>query len=168
MDIQIFQYNESHLVEIRIILNEYLTFIAKELTKQPWNFNLDVENEINFTMNNLDKFALPYGRLLLVEIENEIAGTVSLRKIREDAGEIKRMYIKPKFRGKKLGNLLIEEVINISEKNDFSKLYLDTAHFMSSAITLYKKFGFNETTSYPESVIPKGLIDKMIFMVKEL
>ena len=168
MDIQIFQYNESHLVEIRIILNEYLTFIAKELTKQPWNFNLDVENEINFTMNNLDKFALPYGRLLLVEVDNEIAGTVSLRKIREDAGEIKRMYIKPKFRGKKLGNLLIEEVINISEKNDFSKLYLDTAHFMSSAISLYKKYGFIETTFYPESVIPKDLLNTMIFMMKEL
>ena len=168
MDIQIFQYNESHLVEIRIILNEYLTFIAKELTKQPWNFNLDVENEINFTMNNLDKFALPYGRLLLVEVDNEIAGTISLRKIREDAGEIKRMYIKPKFRGKKLGNLLIEEVINISEKNDFSKLYLDTAHFMSSAISLYKKYGFKETTSYPESVIPKDLLNTMIFMMKEL
>ena len=91
MDIQIFQYNESHLVEIRIILNEYLTFIAKELTRQPWNFDLDVENEVNFTMNNLDKFALPYGRLLLVEVDGEIAGTVSLRKIREDAGEIKRM-----------------------------------------------------------------------------
>ena len=168
MDIQIFQYNESHLVEIRIILNEYLTFIAKELTRQPWNFDLDVENEVNFTMNNLDKFAEPDGRLLLVEVDGEIAGTVSLRKIREDAGEIKRMYVKPKFRGKNLGNLLIEEVINISEKNDFSKLYLDTAHFMSSAISLYKKYGFKETTSYPESVLPKGLFNTMIFMMKEL
>ena len=63
-----------------------------------------------------------------------------MRKIREDAGEIKRMYVKPKFRGKKLGNLLIEEVIEISQGNKFSKLYLDTVHFMSSPISLYKKF----------------------------
>ena len=168
MDTRIFQYKESHLGEIKVILNEYLSFIAKNLIKTPWNFNLDIEHELNFTMNNLDKFTEPDGRLLLAEVDGEIAGTISLRKIREDAGEIKRMYVKPKFRGKKLGNLLIEEVIEISQGNDFSKLYLDTAHFMSSAITLYKKFGFNETTSYPESVIPKGLIDKMIFMVKEL
>ena len=94
MDIQIFQYNESHLGEIRIILNEYLSFIAKELTRPPWNFNLDIEHEVNFTMNNLDKFAEPEGRLLLVEVDSEIAGTISLRKIREDAGEIKRMYVK--------------------------------------------------------------------------
>ena len=168
MDIQIFQYKESHLGEIRIILNEYLSFIAKELTRPPWNFNLDVEHEVNFTMNNLDKFAEPDGRLMLVEVNGEISGTISLRKIREDAGEIKRMYVKPKFRGKKLGNLLIEEVINISEKNDFSKLYLDTAHFMSSAISLYKIYGFKETTSYPESVLPKRLLNTMISMVKEL
>ena len=44
MDIQIFQYKESNLEEIRIILNEYLSFIAKELTRPPWDFNLDVEN----------------------------------------------------------------------------------------------------------------------------
>ena len=168
MDIQIFQYKKSHLGEIRIILNEYLSFIAKELTRPPWNFNLDVEHEVNFTMNNLDKFAEPDGRLLLVEVDGEIAGTISLRKIREDAGEIKRMYVKPKFRGEKLGHFLIEEVIDISRENEFSKLYLDTANFMSSAISLYKKFGFKETTSYPESVLPKDLLNAMIFMVKEL
>ena len=149
-------------------MNEYLSFIAKELTRPPWNFNLDVEREVNFTINNLDKFTEPDGRLLLVEVDVEIAGTVSLRKIREDAGEIKRMYVKPKFRGKKLGNLLIEEVIEISKGNKFTKLYLDTAQFMSSAISLYKKYGFKETTSYPESVLPKGLLKKMIFMMKEL
>ena len=78
------------------------------------------------------------------------------------------MYVQPKFRREKLGNLLIEEVIEISQGNEFSKLYLDTAHFMSSAISLYKKYGFKETTSYPESVIPKGLLNTMIFLMKEL
>ena len=63
-----------------------------------------------------------------------------MRKIREDAGEIKRMHVKPKFKGKRLGNLLIEEVIEISQGNEFLKLYLDTVHFMSSPISLYKKF----------------------------
>ena len=57
MDIQIFQYKESNLEEIRIILNEYLSFIAKELIRPPWNFSLDVEYAVNFTMNNLDKFS---------------------------------------------------------------------------------------------------------------
>ena len=51
-----------------------------------------------------------------------------------DAGEIKRMYVRPKFRGEKLGDLLIGEVIDILIGNGLSKLYLDTAHVKSSAI----------------------------------
>ena len=97
---QIFQYKESQLEEIRIILNDFLSFIANELSKPQWNFNLDVEHEVDFTMKNLDKFAKPDGRLLLVEVDGKIAGTISLRKIRNDSGEIKRMYVRPKFRGK--------------------------------------------------------------------
>ena len=96
MDIQIFQYKESDLGAIKLILTEYMTFIANEMIKPPWKFNLDIEYGVDFTMNNLDKFAEPDGRLLLVEVDGEIAGTISLRKIREDAGEIKRMYVKPK------------------------------------------------------------------------
>ena len=168
MGVQIFQYKESQLEEIRIILNEFLSFIANELNKPPWDFNLNVEHELDFTMNNLDKFAKPDGRLLLVEVDGKIAGTISLRKIREDAGEIKRMYVKPKFRGKKLGNLMIEKVISISEENGFSKLFLDTSLFMSSAVSLYKKYGFKETDSYPECIVPKELWGKWIFMMKEI
>ena len=168
MDIQIFQYKESHLEELRVILNEYLSFISKELIKPPWDFNLDVKYAVNFTMNNLEKFAEPDGRLLLVEVDGEIAGTISLRKIREDAGEIKRMYVKPKFRGKKLGNLMVEKVISISEENGFSKLFLDTSLFMSSAVSLYKKYGFKEIDSYTECIVSKELWDNWIFMMKEL
>ena len=167
MDIQIFQYKESHLGEIRLILNEYLSFIAKELIRPPWNFNLDAEYAVNFTMNNLNKFTEPDGRLLLVEVDGKLAGTISLRKIREDAGEIKRMYVKPKFRGKKLGNLMVEKIIRISEENGFSKLFLDTALFMSSAVSLYKKFGFKEIDSYPECIVSNELWDYWIFMMKE-
>ena len=168
MDIQIFQYKESHLGTIRLILTEYMTFIANEIIKPPWQFNVDIEHEVDFTMDNLDKFEKPDGRLLLVEVYGEITGTISLRKIRGDCGEIKRMYIKPEFRGKKLGNLMIEKLISVSKENGVSKLYLDTALFMSSAVYIYKKFGFKEIASYPECIVPKELWDKWIFMMKEL
>ena len=168
MDIQIFQYKESDLGSIRLILTEYMTFIANEIINPPWKYNLDIEFGVNFTLNNLDKFAEPYGRLMLVEVDGELAGTISLRKIREDAGEIKRMYVKPKFRGKKLGNLMVEKVISISEENGFSKLFLDTSSFMSSAVSLYKKYGFKEIDSYPECIVSKELWDNWIFMMKEL
>ena len=53
----------------------------------------------------------------MVEVDGQIAGTISLRKIREDPGEIKRMYVRLKFRGEKLGTLKIEEVKMIVQRN---------------------------------------------------
>ena len=167
MKIQIFQHEPSDFEEIRVIQREFLTFLFGELNKLPW-FNLDVEHEVQFTMKNLDKFAEPDGRLFLVETDGQIAGTISLRKIRPNCGEIKRMYVRPQFRGKKIGTLMIDEVIKVSKNNGYSDLYLDTAQFMSSAVSLYKKFGFHETEPYPESVNPEGYWEKWIFMTKKL
>ena len=84
MDLQIFQYEESQLEEIRLILTEYTTFISNELIKPPCEFNVDVEHEVDFSMNNLNKFSEPDGRLLLVEFDSQIEGRISLRKIRLD------------------------------------------------------------------------------------
>ena len=43
MDLEIFQYKESDLGTISLLLTEYMTFIANEMMKPPWKFNLDVE-----------------------------------------------------------------------------------------------------------------------------
>jgi hypothetical protein len=53
MGVRIFQYKESQLEEIRIILNEFLSFIVQELNKPPWDFNLYVEHELDFTRSNI-------------------------------------------------------------------------------------------------------------------
>lgn len=167
MEIEIFQYKPSDFDKTKIIQREFLSFLFSELNKLPW-FNLDVDNELQLAMSNLDSFAEPNGRLFLVETDGQLAGTISLRKIRENCGEIKRMYVRPQFRGKNIGALMIEEIIKVSKNNGYSDLYLDTAQFMSSAVSLYKKFGFQETEPYPESVNPEGYGDEWIFMTKKL
>ena len=63
---------------------------------------------------------------------------------------------------------MIKKVISSSEENGFSKLFLDTSLFMTSAVSLYKKFGFKEIVSFPECIVPKELWDKLILMMKEL
>jgi GNAT superfamily N-acetyltransferase len=144
MDVQIFQYKESQLEEIRIILNDFLSFIANELSKPPWNFNLDEDHEVDLTINNLDKFAEPDGRLLLFEVDGQITGTISLRKIREYSGEIKRMYVRLKFRGEKLGNFMIEEAIRVSKENGFPKLIWWIVRFLFRPLyTLYRHLIFH-------------------------
>ena len=154
MEIKTFQYRPSDLEDNKIIQREFLSFLFGEVNKLPWF--------------NLDEFAKPDGRLFLVETSGQIAGTMSLRKIRRNCGEIKRMYVRPQFRGNKIATLMIDEVIKVSKNNGYSDLYLDTAQFMSSAVSLYKKFGFQETEPYPESVNPEGYGDEWIFMTKKL
>ena len=78
-----------------------------------------------------NNFTNSYAVLLLVEVDCKITETISLRKIKGNCGEIKRMYVRPKFREGELGYLMIGEVIRVSKENGYSKLYLDTAHFMS-------------------------------------
>ena len=166
--IKIFQFRDEHLKDLQAILLEYMTFIANSMIKPPWNYSIDVEGEVNFTMSNLDKFKEPDGRLLLVEVDGQIAGTISMRKIREDSMEIKRMYVRTSYRGKNLGDFMIEKMVGIAKLDGFSKIYLDTANFMSAAIYLYRKLGFVETKSYPECIVPKELWNRWIFMVKAL
>jgi Acetyltransferase (GNAT) family. len=85
----------------------------------------------------------------LVEVDGQIAGTISLRKIREDPGEIKRMYVRLKFRGGKLGNLKIEEVIRVSKENRFPKTYLVDCP-ISFPTTLYRYLIFHrDDIEYP-------------------
>ena len=53
MGIQIFQYSESHLEGLRSILMEYMTFLANQMNKPPWNYNIEVENDHNYIANGL-------------------------------------------------------------------------------------------------------------------
>ena len=83
MEIKIFQYRPSDFEETKIIQREFLSFLFGELNKLPW-FNLDIDHELQLTMQNLDKFAEPDGRLFLVEKDGQIAATISLRKIKDN------------------------------------------------------------------------------------
>jgi GNAT superfamily N-acetyltransferase len=96
-----------------------------------------------------------------------------MRKIGEKMGEIKRMYIRPRFRGKGIGRDLLERLINEALKFGYSKIRLDTGPFMKEAHGLYFSFGFRNIKPYPESEvlgdnIPKEITENWVFMEKQL
>lgn len=107
------------------------------------------------------KYGLPYGRLYLAYYDDELAGCIGLRKIDGQNCEMKRLYVRPKFRGKRIGNQLIQRIIEDARQIGYSCILLDTLPFLESAIHLYREYGFYETGSYNDSPMSTSIFMKM-------
>lgn len=103
-------------------------------------------------------YALPRGRLLLAEFNGQLAGCVALHPLDGDICEMKRLYIRPAFRGKKMGRILAEYLIAEAEAFGYKRMRLDTvAPVMANAVSLYRQLGFQEIPAYRANPIEGAL-----------
>src|SRR5688572_477858 len=72
------------------------------------------------------KYAAPEGRLLLAHVDGEIAGCAALYKIRDSVCEVKRVWVRPRFRGKQIGKVLVETLIEEARKVGYTSMILST------------------------------------------
>ena len=112
---------------------------------------LDIQNYDEELLHLEEKYGMPEGRLYLLYCGQELAGCIGLRKIDRLTCEMKRLYVKPKFRGRQLGKRLAEQIIAEAKAVGYSHMLLDTLPFLQSAIKLYRELGFYETESYNNS-----------------
>jgi putative acetyltransferase len=140
--------SKKELGHIRELFLEY----AKSL-----NFNLcfqDFEKELKELPG---EYAPPEGSLLLAIYENNIAGCVALRKLSEGICEMKRLYVRPAYRGSEIGKKSAVKIIEQARKIGYKKMRLDTIPSMAEAIELYRSLGFKEIEPYRYNPI-KGAI----------
>ncbi len=103
-------------------------------------------------------YAFPAGILLLALADDQPAGCVALRKLEDDVCEMKRLYVRPQFRGSGLGVELVHWAIESAKAMGYAKMRLDTvATVMQKAIDLYRRLGFIEIAAYRENPIPGAL-----------
>jgi GNAT superfamily N-acetyltransferase len=105
------------------------------------------------------KYAPPCGRLLLALWDGRPAGVIALRSLQEpDVCEMKRLYVRPEFRGHQIGRILAERIIGEAAKIGYSRMRLDTiSGKMDSAIAMYRTLGFAEIDAYYKTPVGETL-----------
>jgi len=98
-------------------------------------------------------YAPPAGRLLLAFSGDEPAGCVALRRIGEGICELKRLWVRPAFRGTGLGRLLVETTLEEARAVPYHRVRLDTLPSMKSAQALYLSLGFEDIPPYNDHPI---------------
>jgi len=130
----------AHVAQARELFQEYAQSLGVNLCFQ--NF----EQELAGLPGH---YAPPAGRLLLADYDGRLAGCVALHKWEDGVCEMKRLYLRPSFRGKGLGRAIAEKIIAEARSIGYQRMRLDTIEpLMKDAVEMYRKLGFREIAPY--------------------
>ena len=142
--IELLLANDSELVtEARVLFREYADGLGVDLCFQGFDKEL---------AELPGSYAGPAGVLLLARVGGRLAGCCALRPHASDehpnAAEMKRLYVRPEFRGTGLGRKLVDELLLRARTMNYKAILLDTLPTMGEAQDLYRKLGFREIAPY--------------------
>lgn len=121
----------------------------------------------DYVAQNIDKACgepPPHGCFYLATYDGAIAAMGGLRRITSDVSELKRIYVRPAFRGKQLGATILQRVLADAKAFGFTSMRLDTGPFMHAAHQLYLAHGFVDRGPYLQAEVPEVLHSRWRFM----
>lgn len=164
------EFPKSSVSSATSALKGFLFFQAESPAQiaQARELFLEYAQSLGFSLcfQNFDKelaslpgdYSPPEGRLLLAEYEGQLAGCVALHKLEDNICEMKRLYLRPQFRGKGLGRALADRIIAEARQIGYRRMRLDTVEpVMKDAVAMYRKCGFKEIDAYRANPNPGTL-----------
>ena len=146
--------NEWQLNDAVNLFNEYANSLNISLDFQNFTEELNIINSM---------YGSPTGCLLLVYEQEEAVACAAYRKIGDGICELKRMYIKPNYRRKGIGQKLVDLLCEKAKQNGYYLMRLDTLDSMLPALHLYRSNGFKDIAAYYHN--PN---DGVVYMEKQL
>ena len=142
--LQIFEATADQISIAKELFLEYARSLDFDLAFQ------DFEKEVAALPG---AYSDPDGCILLAFQDAEVAGCVALRRLEPGIGEMKRLYVKPKFQKRGMGRALANAVIEKAAQFGYPKIRLDTVPTMQAAIQMYRSMGFYSIAPYRENPI---------------
>ena len=130
---------EDYLAHIRELFIEYAEAIGIDLSFQ------DFAEELSALPG---EYAPPAGEVLLALVDGRPTGCVGLRPFGEGVCEMKRLYVRPAFRGRGVGRELARAIIDQARQGGYERMRLDTIPSMKPAVGLYESLGFKTIGAY--------------------
>lgn len=162
--------HRAALLDINI---EYVSWVHAEMERA---FGIPADAVMgmpvaDYVASVLDKVcvdALPHGVFYLVQVDGQVAGMGGLRASGADMAEVKRLYVRPAFRGLRIGQSLLRQLLDDARRLGHRRVCLDTAPFMHSAHKLYEAHGFVDAPPHPGAEVPAAFHDRWRFMQCDL
>ena len=145
------EYAYQEPEEIRSLFREYTDLL---LAGDPsFRQYLDIQHYDDEISCLESKYGLPDGRLYLARWDSAAAGCAGLRKLDRDRCELKRLYVRPAFRRRQIGEALLRRAVEDARATGYRVMLLDTLPSLAGAIRLYRRFGFSDTPRYNDRPI---------------
>ena len=152
-------FTDNDYQVFRELISEYQVIMGLDLSFQ----NLEKE------LSDLPHiYGPPQGRALLAGIESEIAGCVAVRHFAEGISEMKRLYVRPKFRNQGLGRSLSLSIIEAARDLGYQAMRLDTLASMEEAVALYTALGFKRIPPYRPNPLEKPIYMELKLVARNM
>ena len=165
---------DIHLDTLLSINTEYASWVLNEM-EQSFGVaasnivkNMSVSEYVASVIHKVCGERPPQGVFYLIHVDDTLAGMGGLRFVRDGVAEIKRIYVRPAYRGRNLGELILSRLLSDASRFGYQSVCLDTGPFMKAAHRLYKAQGFVDCSAYEGTELPSEFHAHWCFMQRSV